>query len=205
MKTLLLTTSFLLIFVYGCVDRSTQITSPDEGNASRSISFLKLPDDLKTGGLNIETTWSTSQYINGGTGGTIHLDIFQSRPGNYLGDFEVHATIDVAPNSFPANQQWLFTVSLDDENAVLNITPPPTYLENQLLIDFYVRGIDVTGVTPETLGFCFISDDDDVIPTESTTYTINPFNNSITIENAVIPGGITPLPGSRYGWVRKID
>jgi hypothetical protein len=205
MKTLFLTLVFITLFVFGCVEQQSQVTSPQESTINKSISFLKLPSDLKSGGLSTETSWSTSQYITGNTGGDIHLNIFQSRPGNSLGDFEVHATISVAPNSFEANQQWLFIVSLDDENALLNITPPPTSLNHQLLIDFYVRGVDVTGVTPETLGFCYISDNEDVIQTESTTYTINPFNHSITIVNAVIPGGITPLPGSRYGWVRKAE
>jgi hypothetical protein len=202
MKAILFTALAVIFFVVGCVERPTQITSPDESN--NSFSFLKLSGS-KTGGLGVETVYSTSKIINGAAGGSIQLNGFESRPGNQFGDFEVHINIDVPQNSFPSSEFRLFTVSLDDQYALLYITPSPHTLYQQLIIDFEVSGIDVSEVTPENLGFMFISDDNDAFPTETNNYFIHNENNSITIVDAVIANDTTILPGSRYGWVRKAE
>ena len=204
MKTLLFTFVFVTIFVFGCVEQQSQITSPEGKNNPDKLSFLSLSGSNSTG-LGVETVYSSSEWITGSTGGNIQLDVYQERPGNEYGNFVVHANVTVPPNSFPAGEQRQFTVSLDDQYALLDITPSPTTLYNQLIVDFYVQGIDVSGVTPENLGFVFISDNDDTYPTDNNSFYIDYVNNSITIEDAVIDSDSTILPGSRYGWVRKCD
>ncbi len=204
MKTFLLILAVISLIVFGCVEQQSQITSPEGSNNPGKLSFLSLSGSNFTG-LGVETVYSSSEWITGSSGGNVQLDVYQERPGNQFGNFIVHANVTVLPNSFPSGEQRLFTVSLDDQYAMLNITPSPTTLYNQLIVDFYVQGIDVSGVTSENLGFAFISDNEDAYPTESTNYSIDYVNHSITIENAVIVGDTTILPGSRYGWVRKAD
>jgi hypothetical protein len=204
MKTLF---SFLvlpaLLFV-GCIDNSPDLTSSDVeiNQISNSANFIKLPTDLGQG-FSVETVYTAEKIIKGKNGGMIKLDVVVPRPGNPLGDFEVHAKVNVQKNSFSANENRTFTVSLDPEYCLLNITPSPITLDKQLVVDLFVQGVDVSQVNPDTFGFIFVGDNSDIIETESVILQLNSEADWFKVRDAEIIAPTDETPdGARYAFVR---
>ena len=199
--TTLLLSAFLLV---GCSDDSTFITSPETqiSQQSNSPNWIKLPADISQD-FSVETVYSADKVINGRDGGTIKLDVVISRPGNPLGDFEVHAKVYIQEHSFPDNENRTFTVSLDPEYCLLNITPSPNTLDNQLVIDLRVEGVDVSQVNPDTFGFIFVGDNNQLMDTESEALQLNSNVNWFKVKKAEITAPTDDTPeGARYGFAR---
>ena len=205
MKTII---SFLvltaLVFV-GCMDDSSNLSSPDLeiNQQSNSPNFVKLPDDLR-GGFGVETEHSAEKYISGRFGGVIRLYYRIRRPGHEFGDFVVRAKVYVQRHSFPDNEIRLFTITMDTENAFLNITPSPNTLYKHLYVDWEIRGIDVSDIDPETFDFYYIGDNNEMLETSKNKLKIYRYQHKIQLRRGIIypttpeetPGGI------RYAFVR---
>jgi len=204
MKTTLTTLLLSALLLVGCADDSSFLTSPEPqiSQQSNSANWIKLPTDLGQG-FSVETVYSSEKLINGRTGGMIKLDIVIPRPGNPLGDFEVHTKVTVQKNSFSANESRTFTVSLDPEYCMLNITPSPSTLDKQLVVDLYVKGIDASQINPDTFGFIFVGDNSEIMGTESETLQFSIKANWFRVKAAEIiaPTDQTP-PGARYAFIR---
>ncbi len=204
MKITLTTLLLLALVLVGCADDSSFLTSSESqfNQQSNSPNFIQLPADLGSG-FGVETEYSASKLIKGNTGGMIKLDVIIPRPGNPLGDFEVHAKVTVQNNSFPANENRTFTVSLDPEYCMLNITPSPSTLDKQLVVDLYVKGIDASQVNHDTFGFIFVGDNSDIMETESETLQFSVEANWFRVKGAeIIAPTDETLPGARYAFVR---
>ena len=205
--TTLLLSAFLLV---GCANDSSFLTSP-ETQITQQLNFIQLPTDLGEGFLaadlghrfGVETEYSAEKLIKGKKGGKIKLDVIIPHPGNPLGDFEFHAKVTVQKNSFPANENRTFTVSLDPTYCILNITPSPSTLDKQLVIDLFVKGIDLSQINPDTFGFIFVGDNSETMGTESETLQLNIQKNWFKVKKAEIIATtyLTP-PGSRYAFIR---
>ena len=204
MKITLTTLLLSAIILVGCADDSSFLTSPESQNTQQSNSpnFIQLPADLEPG-FGVETEYSASKLIMGNTGGMIKLDVIIPRPGNPLGDFEIHAKVTGQKNSFPADENRTFTVSLDPEYCMLNVTPSPSTLDKQLVIDLYVKGIDASQINPDTFGFIFVGDNSEIMETESGTLKFSSEAHWIRVKSAEIiaPTDGTP-PGARYTFIR---
>ena len=199
--TTLLLSAFLLV---GCSDDSTFITSPETqiGHQSNSPNWIKLPADISQG-FSVETVYSTEKVIRGSAGGMIILDVTIPRPNNPLGDFAVHAKVTVQKNSFPRNENRTFTVSLDPDYCLLNITPSPNTLNKQLVVDLFVEGVDASQVNPDTFGFIFVGDNSEILETESDNLQLNVEENWLKVRNAIILASTDDTPeGARYGFAR---
>ena len=199
--TTLLLSAFLLV---GCADDSSLLTSPEAQitQQSNSPNWVKLPADLEQG-FGVETEYYAEKLIKGKNGGYIILDFVIHRPGNELGDFTAHAKVKVRKNSFPAQEYRTFTVSLDPEYLILNITPSPSTLDKQLVVDLYVKGIDVSQINPDTFSFIFVGDNTEILNTESESLLFNSRANWIKVMRAEIiaPTDETPS-GARYAFTR---
>ena len=203
MKTLLSFLFFTFLFV-GCTDNPSDLTSPyaQINQQSNSPNWVKLPADIGQG-FSVETVYSSEKLIKGKIGGIINLNVVILRPGNPLGNFEVHANITVQKNSFPEQEYRTFTVSLDPEYSILNITPSPSTLDKHLVIDLFVKGVDVAQINPDSFGFLFVGDNSEIFNTKSETLLFNIQGNWFRVKNAEI---IAPTDqtsgGSRYGFTR---
>ena len=204
MKITLTTLLLSALVLVGCADDASFLNSPETQitQQSNSPNFIQLPVDLGNG-FGVETDYSVEKLISGKTGGLIKLDVIIPRPGNPLGDFEVHAKVTVQKKSFPANENRTFTVSLDLEYCMLNVTPSPSTLDKQLIVDLYVKGIDASQVNPDTFGFIFVGDNNEVLNTESGTLQFSVEANWIRVKGAEIIASTYPTPpGIRYAFIR---
>ena len=204
MKSFLVAAFFLALLFIGCADDSSFRTAPDSEftQQSNSPNLIQLPADLGQG-FGVETEYSAEKIIKGKTGGMIKLDVVIPRPGNPLGDFEVHAKVIVQKNSFTAKDNRTFTVSVDSEYCMLNVTPSPSSLDKQLVIDLYVKGIDASQINPDTFGFIFVGDNSELMETESGTLQFSSEADWFRVKSAeIIAPTVDTPPGARYAFIR---
>ncbi|MCH7962416.1 MAG: hypothetical protein IH852_00595 [Bacteroidetes bacterium] len=192
------------LFLVGCADDSSLLTSPEAQITQQSTSpnWVKLPSDIRRG-PSVETLFSTEKFITGENGGIIRLDVVIPRPGNQLGDFEIHVKVQVQDHSFPDQEQRLFTIALDPEYSLLYISPSPNTLEKQLIVDFKIEGIDVSEIDTDIFGFIYVDDNDQILETENQVLQLNSNADWIKIKDAeIIVPTYETSGGARYGFTR---
>ncbi len=203
MKILLALAAFFLLIISGCIDNSPDIVSPEQNSQFGSPNWVELPADISQG-MSIETQYSASKLIKGKKGGDVKLEIDIKRPGHQFGDFKVKAKVKVKKHSFPDEVERLFTITLDTENAVFNITPSPHTLSEYIEVECKIEGIDVSGIDPETFDFVYVADNNEILETDKDEIKVDYNKHKIEVKKAKIhpiTNMATP-PGSRYGWVR---
>jgi hypothetical protein len=192
--------SFLLLF--GC-NQDSEITSPEVTSQFGKPNWVKLPTDISQG-MSIETQFSASKLIEGKKGGDVKLEIDIKRPGHQFGDFKIKTKVKVKKHSFPDGEEILFTITLDTENAVLNITPSPHTLNEHIEVECEIQGIDVSGIDPETFDFVYVADNNEVLETDKDEIKVDFNKHKIKVKKAKIHpvNSHASPPGNRYGWVR---
>jgi len=205
MKTLLSSLLFSAFLLVGCADDSSFLTSPDSEFTQQSTSpnWVKLPADLQQG-FGVETEYSVSKLIKGKDGGTIKLEFEIERPGNEFGDFEVEAKVKIKKHSFPDNEERLFTITMDPENAYLKISPSPNTLLKHIKVSWTIEGIDVSNINPDTFNFIYVGDGNEILQTSRDQLKINYNKHKLKVKNAIInPVSTVNTPsGSRYAFSR---
>ena len=205
MKTTLTTYILSTLLLVGCMDNSSDITSPDVhiNQQSSSPNWVKLPDDPGQG-LGVETEYSASKLIKGKKGGVINLKVRIHQHGSEFGDhFEIKAKVKVEKHSFPDNEEILFTITMDPDNAYLNISPSPNTLYKHIAVDWEIKGIDVSDIDPETFDYIYIGDNNDILTTSKLHLTVDYNKHKIKVKKGIIyPTTTSNSPGgSRYGFV----
>ena len=197
--TTLLLSAFLLV---GCMNESSDLTSPEANNQqSNSPNWVNLPTDLDQG-LGVETVYSAEKVINGRRGGHIELRVKIKRPGHEFGDYQVKAKVKIAKHSFPDDENRLFTITMDPNNAYLNISPSPSTLYKHIKVDWEIKGIDVSGITPETFDFLYIGNNSEMLETTKLHLTVDYNKHKIKVKKAEIIAPTDQTPdGARYGFV----
>ena len=175
-----------LLFV-GCMDNSSDLTSPDEQitNQSTSPNWVKLPGDLGQG-FGVETEYFASKLIKGKKGGHIKLKVKIKRPGHEFGDFVVKAKVKVEKHSFPDEEERMFTITMDPDNAYLNISPSPNTLYKHITVDWEIKGIDVSDINPDTFDFIYIGDNNEILETVKLHLTVDYNKHKIKVKKGII-------------------
>ena len=205
MKVTLTTVVFLALLLLGCSNDSTFPTSSDSEftQHSNSPNWVKLPADLE-GDFGVETGHSAEKLINGKDGGVIKLHFRIRRPGHEFGDFVVKAKVKVKRHSFPDDEERLFTITMDQENAFLNISPSPNTLFKHVIVDWEIKGIDVSDINPDTFDFYYIGDNNEMLETSKNKLKVYYRQHKIQLMRGIIyPTNTEDTPsGARYAFVR---
>ncbi|MCH6576127.1 MAG: hypothetical protein IH795_13180 [Bacteroidetes bacterium] len=198
---LLVLSTFLFV---GCMDDSSDLTSPDTQitQQSNSPNWVKLPGDLGQD-FGVETEYSAQKLINGEHGGHIKLLFKIKRPGHEFGDFVIKAKVKVKKHSFPDDEERLFTITMDPNNAYLNISPSPNTLYKHITVDWIIKGIDVSDINPDTFDFIYIGDNNEILETVKEQLTVDYDKHKIKVKKAIIYPTLTEdsPSGSRYGFI----
>jgi hypothetical protein len=196
---------FSAILFIGCADNSSFLTSPDSEFTQQTASpnWVQLPNDL-TPAMSIETEYSVSKLIKGDVGGIITLNFNINRPRHEFGNFYVKVKVNIKKNSFPDDEERLFTIAMDPDIAYLNISPSPNTLFKHLTVDWEIKGIDVSDIVPDNLNFVYVGDGNELLETTQEQIIIVPANHKIKVVKAEIyPTSTVDSPaGSRYGFTR---
>jgi hypothetical protein len=204
MKTLLFSLLFSTILLIGCADDSSNLTAPDSQITQKSTSpnWVKLPGD-KGQKFSVESEYSAQKFITGKDGGVIKLNVRIRRPGHEFGDFVVKAKVKVKKHSFPDDEEKLFTITLDPNNAYINISPSPNTLDKHIKVSWMIKGIDVSNINPNTFDFYYVGDNEEMLETSKEELIVDYNRHKIKVKSAKIhPITSNNSPGgSRYGFV----
>jgi hypothetical protein len=156
MKIFLFSLLFSTILLIGLGDDSSDLTSSDAQitKLSTSPKWVKLPGD-KGRDFSVDSKYSAKKIINGKDGGVIKLNVKIERPNHAFGDFEIKTTVKVEKHSFPDNEERLFTITLNPNNAFLNISPSPNTLYKHIKVDWEIKGFDVSDINTDTFNFFY--------------------------------------------------
>jgi len=206
MKTLL-SFSLVLLLLLGCVDDSSNLTSPDVqiNPQSTSPNWVKLPG-VPGQGFDFETGYSTSKLIKGKRGGEIKLKVKIHQHGNVFGNhFEVKAKVKVEKHSFPDDEERLFTITMDPNYAFLKISPSPNTLYKHITVDWEIKGIDVSEINPDTFDYLYYGDNNDLLETVKEQLIVDFDKHKIKVKKGIIyPTTTKNSPrGTRYGFVNR--
>ena len=204
MKITLTTLLLSVLLLVGCEDNSSLLTSPEAQvkQQSNSPNWVKLPGD-KGQKFSVESEYSAQKLIKGKDGGEIKLNVRIERPGHEFGDFVVKAKVKVKKHSFPDNEERLFIITMDPNNAYLNISPSPSTLEKHIKVDWEIKGIDVSNINPSSFNFMYVGDNNEMLETTKEEITVDYNKHKIKVKRAKIhPITSNNSPGgSRYGFV----
>jgi hypothetical protein len=205
MKTTLTTLLLSVLLLVGCMDNSSDLTSPDVQNNQQSTSpnWVKLPGDLGQD-FGVETPYTASKLIRGNRGGTIKLKIRLHQHDSEFGKhFVVKAKVKVKKHSFPDEEERLFTITMDPDNAYLNISPSPHTLYKHVTVDWEIKGIDVSEITPDTFDYLYFGNNNVVLTTVNQKLIVDYDKHKIKLKDGIIyPTATEDSPnGTRYGFV----
>jgi len=205
MKIILFLLVFSTFLFVGCMDDSSDLTSPDTQitQQSNSPNWVKLPGDLGQD-FGVETEYSASKLIEGKKGGVIKLNVRIHQHGSEFGNhFVVKAKVKVQKHSFPDDEDRLFTITMDPDNAYLNISPSPNTLYKHITVDWEIKGIDVSDIDPDTFDYIYIGDNKDILETFKEQLTVDYDKHKIKVKKAIIYPTLTEdsPSGSRYGFI----
>ena len=205
MKIALTTLVLSALILEGWVENTFNPTSsgPQLTRLSTSPNWVKLPGD-KGQDFSVDSEYSAQKLITGNDGGVIKLNIKIKRPGHKFGDFEIKTIVNVEKHSFPDNEERLFTITLNPNNAYLNISPSPNTLYKHIKVDWEIKGIDVSDINPDTFNFFYVGDSNEMLETLKEELTVDNNKHKIKVKNAVIdPTTTEDTPdGAWYGFTR---
>lgn len=205
MKTTLTTLLLSTLLLVGCMDNSSDLTSSDVeiNQQSNSPNWVKLPADLGQG-FGVETEYSASELIKGDKGGVINLNVRLHQHGSEFGDhFVVKAKVKIKKHSFPDEEEKLFTITMDPDNAYLNISPSPSTLDKHIKVSWMIKGIDVSNINPDIFNFFYVGDSNEMLETSNEELIVDYNRHKIKVRGAKIHSNTpqnTP-DGGRYGFV----
>jgi hypothetical protein len=207
MKTTLTTLLLSVFLLVGCMDDSSNLTSPDVQITKNSTSpnWVTLPG-VPGQGFSFITGYSTSKLIKGKKGGEIKLKVKIHQHGNVFGDhFEVKVKIKVEKHSFPDNEKRLFTITMDPNYAFLRISPSPNTLYKHIRVDWEIKGIDVSHIVLDNFDYFYVSDNMQILTTSKQDITVDYNKHKIKLKNGIIhPTTTKNSPGgTRYGFVNR--
>lgn len=188
MGKLLTLTIFSFLLLFGCNEES-DVSSPIQ-ESNPPYQLIKLPPKA---GLNVETTFSITETIDGADGGDLKIkESYIAANGEKV---KINAKLKIKKNSF--NGIVDITMTVDDEFAAVSFTPAMVFsIPAELNLKF--EGIDLAKLNPITgdYEFVYISDSWDI---EQVTYNVMHVDESkgkIWVNKADINHF------SRYGWIR---
>ena len=204
MKITLTTLLLSALILVGCMDESSNLTAPDSQITQKSTSpnWVKLPGD-KGQDFSVESEYSAQKLIKGEDGGVIKLFVRIRRPGHEFGNLVFRARVKVRKHSFPDDEERLFTITMDPNNAYLNISPSPNTLDKHIKVSWMIKGIDVSNINPDNFSFFYVGDNNEMLETSNEELIVDYNKHKIKVRGAKIhPITSNNTPGgTRYGFV----
>jgi len=203
MKSLLFSASLAALILLSCTDYSSNLASSDVQITKKSNSpkWVKLPGD-KGQDFSVDSKFFAQKLINGEDGGVINLNFKIKRPGHKFGDFEINTRVQVEEHSFSDNEERLFTITLNPNNAFLTISPSPNTVNKPIKVDWEIKGFDVSDINPNTFNFFYVGEENEMMDTLKEELTVDYHKHKVKVKNAIInPTTTEDTPdGNRYGF-----
>jgi len=203
MKTLLSFLVFSTLLFVGCMEDSSDLTSPDVqiNQQSNSPNWIQLPE---TEGMSVENQFSVTEYIDIEHGGELIMD--ESYSGGPHGEVKVIAKLKIYENTVP--EPLMITMTVDDETGAIAFSPSTIFNRSS---DLYVKfeGLDLSNVDPDNVQFIDQTPDNNVYPVQYESLVIDISSGTIElkvepfiVDYSQISYNVIEIGGSRYGFTR---
>ncbi len=167
---------------------NSELIDGDQGGL-HTVNWITLPTPINMP-VNSEI-FTNSELIDGDRGGKVKLDTEYS--GGPFGTVKIDSKLKIKKNSFPGILE-ISTTCLPEQGLVE--FGPPMVFNRDLEYTLTYEGIDLTGVNPETVKFCYIAADGSIVEAENSGIDVDIEHGKIKVKKALVPHF------SRYGWVR---
>jgi hypothetical protein len=179
MQKLSYAAALILLLFAGCTQESN-ITDPLNGiYDSQAKTIIMLPAKAD---MNVEDVFSSSEDINGVSGGEIHL------VKSYLASNGQTVNIDCRL-TVPANLSFddfrNITMQVGGQAAV-DFYPSMTF-DSPVILNFTVTGLDLSGINPNNVGFFYVDQNGNLAPTVNDGVSVNLATGTLTVVNAQLP------------------
>lgn len=179
MRKLSYIAALLLLSFVGCMQESN-ITEPfNSVEKSQAKTIIMLPDKAD---INVEDVFSSSQNINGVTGGEIHLiKNYQAANGQTV---NIDCKLTVPANSSFADSRNI-TLQVSDQAGV-DFYPSMTF-NQPVILNYTITGLDLSGVNPDDVDFFYVDQNGNLAPTVNDGVSVNQASGTLTVVNAQLP------------------
>ena len=178
---------FSVLVFFGC-NQESEITSPVSLSAQLEINWITLPSPSE---LSINSqSFSVSDIIDGKKGGLIVL--IEQYEGGPFGTVKINSLLDIPKQAFLGTQEIAMTCTPEEGTVEFE---PSIVFNKDLEITLDYDGVDLTGVNPNQVEFCYISEDGSLVVAEHGGIEIDLGKGKIKVNDARIPHF------SRYGFV----
>ncbi len=179
MRKLSYLAALLLLSLVGCMQESN-LTEPVEGlvnNLDKTIIMLPAKADF-----SVEDVFTSSQTINGISGGEIHLvKSYQASNGKTV---NIDCKLTVPANvSFADSRDITMQVS---NEAGVDFFPSMTFNE-PVILNFEISGLDLSGINPNNVEFYYVDESGNLSPTVNNGVTVDKSTGTLSVVNAQLP------------------
>lgn len=176
------------LFVIGCAEESN-ILSPVNNTSENEPNWILLP---QPDNMNVEATFSTSEWISGRNGGD--LELYEIYSGGPFGQVKIEAEAKFKRYSFWGDKY--ITMTIDDLTGTASFIPSMVF-NRDVVYNVTFTGVDLSGINPANVRFAYLATDGSVEYADNDGITVNASNGMLKVTNAKIPHF------SRYGFVNK--
>ena len=186
MKTFFLIMIVGIVFFIGCSDQDT-ILGPGN-NLTSGPNWITLPP---RSGFSIESDFSVTKQIDGNKGGRLEINV--QYLGGPHGEVRLKAILELPANCFSGSKN--ITMVLEDVNGTITYSPSMNF-NVPAILDLEYRGIDLTGINPDSIDFVYHNPNGNFDSAEYDEIRVNVEDGRLELKDAKIPHF------SRYGYSR---
>ncbi len=185
MKKIVFSTFLALLLLAGCSQENSLVGPQEQSNKT----WLKVPAKSD---MSVETQYTTGKIVYGNWGGELKLSSkYFWRSNNKI---EVEAELEIPAHAFDGLK--IISMTLDDQTASATFNPSPFIFDKPLSFSLSYDGLDLRGVNPSEIQFCYLADDGQLVPAKNDGVTVDVKKGKLSVKNAVVPHF------SRYGFVK---
>ena len=178
MRKLSYLAALLLLSFVGCMQESN-VTAPVNGVDNQAKTIIMLPERAD---LSVESSFSTSETIDGVSGGEIHLvKSYLSSNGKTV-NVDCRLTI---PASYSFADFRNITMQVSDEAGV-DFFPSMTFNE-PVILNYKITGLNLNGINPANVGFYYVDPSGNLVPTVNDGVTVDMSTGTLNVVNAQLP------------------
>jgi hypothetical protein len=163
----------------GCNPES-ETNVPVESPSEKAVNWITLPSPS---GMSVNSvSFTNSERIKGRKGG--HVMLVTEYDGGPHGVVKIDSKLEIKQRSFRGTLK--ISTTCFPEEGLINFEPSSAF-DKDLEYTLVYEGIDLSGVDPNNVAFCYIDADGSVVETENLGIDVDVEVGKIKVDKALIP------------------
>ncbi len=188
MKRFLLFSFLIVGFLhFGCSDNSS-LVNPTNSELTNLAVQQTTPTLIKLPVTSLDKRKKVKSKIDGKKGGTVEIE------GELQNGVKFEGKLKIPAGAFKGKMK--FTIQLDNEYAGFIFGPDGATFDLPLIFSGEIEGLNLDGVDPDNVQFCFVDSDGNLIPVVYDKIEVNIEDGKLKVEKALLEHF------SRYNWAK---